>query len=140
MHPRRTVDQTIWSVHGDQRALPAKVCVMWTDMVFSSTAALFLAMTVTSLVHQRWARRLPTLGTLTATRRLDGSNIGLVRCSVVVAARDEEARLEGTVRHLLAQHDVAVDVIVVDVTLRQRGVRWRGTFYPLDTLRKGTVR
>ena len=26
------------------------------------------------------------------------------------------------------------------VTLRQRGVRWRNTFYPLDTLRKGTVR
>jgi hypothetical protein len=25
-------------------------------------------------------------------------------------------------------------------TLRQRGVRWRNTFYPLDTLRQGTVR
>jgi len=26
------------------------------------------------------------------------------------------------------------------VTLRQGGVRWRNTFYPLDTLRKGTLR
>ena len=51
---------------------------------------------------------------LPATRGLNGSNTGQVRCSVVVAARDEEARLEETVRHLLAQHGVAVDVIAVD--------------------------
>ena len=33
---------------------------------------------------------------------------------MVVAARDEEARIEETVRHLLAQRGVAVEVIVVD--------------------------
>ena len=83
-------------------------------MLFGATAALFFSMTVAALVHQRWARRLPALAALPATRRLDGSNTGQVRCSVVVAARNEEARLETTVRHLLAQHGVAVDVIVVD--------------------------
>ena len=88
---------------------------MWTAIVFSGTVALFLAMTVGALVHQRWARRLPALAVLRAARGLNGgANTGVVRCSVVVAARDEEARIEETVRHLLAQEDVAVDVIVVD--------------------------
>src|SRR6185503_19111842 len=36
------------------------------------------------------------------------------RVSVVLAARDEQARIENTVRHLLAQRDVSVEVIVVD--------------------------
>jgi len=90
------------------------VRAMWTTIVFSGTAALFLSMTAAALVHQRWARMLPALAALPGTRSLDGSNTGHVRCSVVVAARDEEARLEETVRRLLAQHGVAVDVIVVD--------------------------
>jgi hypothetical protein len=85
-----------------------------TVIVFSGTAALFLAMTVAVLVHQRWARRLPALAALRATRGLDFASPGPVTCSVVVAARDEQTRLEGTVRHLLAQEDVAVEVIVVD--------------------------
>jgi Glycosyl transferase family 2 len=38
----------------------------------------------------------------------------VVRCSVIVAARDEEARLDATVRHLLAQRHVALDAIVVN--------------------------
>jgi hypothetical protein len=37
-----------------------------------------------------------------------------VRCSVIIAARDEQARLEATVRHLLAQRHVALELIVVD--------------------------
>jgi Glycosyl transferase family 2 len=86
---------------------------MWATIVFSGAAALFLSMTVAALVHQRWARRLPALAALPASGNLDRSDTP-VRCSVVVAARDEETRVEGTVRRLLAQHDVAVDVIVVD--------------------------
>ncbi|MFN0242443.1 MAG: glycosyltransferase [Planctomycetota bacterium] len=46
----------------------------------------------------------PTEAELTAARPV----------SVVIAARDEAARLEGTVRRLLAQQDVDVEVIVVD--------------------------
>jgi len=37
-----------------------------------------------------------------------------VRCSVVIAARDEEARIEGTLRHLLAQRGIKAEFIVVD--------------------------
>lgn len=37
-----------------------------------------------------------------------------IRCSVVVAARDEQARIEQTVRRLIAQDGIEVEVIVVD--------------------------
>jgi glycosyltransferase involved in cell wall biosynthesis len=62
----------------------------------------------------RWVRRLPALeGT-------GGKGVGSptppekVRCSVVVAARDEEERIEQTVRRLLSQQNVDHEVIVVD--------------------------
>ena len=58
--------------------------------------------------------RLPALEVLPPTGGVAGSNGGPSRCSVVVAVRDEEERLEGTVRHLLAQQEVVVEVIVVD--------------------------
>src|SRR5687768_11277638 len=80
---------------------------MWITIAFISTAALFAALTAATLRHQRWARRLPALDVLPAPA-------GAARCSVIVAARDEEARLEETVRHLLAQRHVELDVIVVD--------------------------
>jgi glycosyltransferase involved in cell wall biosynthesis len=85
---------------------------MWFTLLFGATAALFLAMTFAALFHLRWARRLPSVKDVTATTRFEGSREP--RCSVVVAARDEQARIESTVRHLLAQSDVAVEVIVVD--------------------------
>lgn len=87
---------------------------MLTTLIFGGTATLFLGMTLTALFHLRWARRLPSLEALSGTPRFDGKEEGRVRCSVVVAARDEEARIENTVRHLLAQRDVEVEVIVVD--------------------------
>jgi hypothetical protein len=71
---------------------------------------LFVVWSLSALWHQRWARRLPPLEALSAPA---GSNTA-VRCSVIVAARDEEARLEATVRHLLAQRHVALELIVVD--------------------------
>jgi glycosyltransferase involved in cell wall biosynthesis len=85
---------------------------MWITIAFISTTVLFVGLTMATLHHQRWARRLPALETLAAPAA--GSPASAVRCSVVVAARDEEARLEGTVRHLLAQRHVALEVIVVD--------------------------
>src|SRR5262249_16193891 len=45
-----------------------------------------------------------------------GNTIDLasVRCSVVIAARDEQTRIEQTVVHLLAQRGVALEVVVID--------------------------
>jgi cellulose synthase/poly-beta-1,6-N-acetylglucosamine synthase-like glycosyltransferase len=78
-----------------------------TIVAFTTTAVLFAGLTLATLRHQRWAQRLPALEALPAST-------SVARCSVIVAARDEEARLEGTVRHLLAQRHVALQVIVVN--------------------------
>jgi glycosyl transferase family 2 len=87
---------------------------MWMTIAFISTAAFFVGVTLATLRHQRWARRLPALDALPTPARLGGSPPSVVRCSVIVAARNEDARLEATVCHLLAQQDVALEVIVVD--------------------------
>ena len=87
---------------------------MWLTLLFGSTAALFLAMTSVKLYHLRWAQRLPALSDLAAADRCDGASDGRVQCSVIVAARDEESRIGDTVRHLLAQQDVQLEVIVID--------------------------
>jgi glycosyltransferase involved in cell wall biosynthesis len=70
-------------------------------------AALFLAMTIGVLLNLRWVRRLPALETLKEI-------VTPVRCSVVIAARDEEARIGQTIHHLLTQRGVELEVIVVD--------------------------
>jgi glycosyltransferase involved in cell wall biosynthesis len=100
---------------------------MWATLIFSGTAWVFLAMTFAALWHLRWVRRLPPLGTLTLAERSGQPGRGPVRCSVVIAARDEEARIEGTVRHLLAQRGVDAEFIVVDD---------RSTDRTLDILRR----
>ncbi|HWW01961.1 MAG TPA: glycosyltransferase family 2 protein [Candidatus Acidoferrum sp.] len=88
--------------------------LMWATLIFSGTAALFLAMTLAALRHLRWARRLPSLETLVAPHRFALTAERLPRCSVVIAARDEEARIEQTLRHLLAQRGVETEFIIVD--------------------------
>jgi glycosyltransferase involved in cell wall biosynthesis len=87
---------------------------MWLTLLFVVTAALFLAMTSSALFHLQWARRLPSLADLGAAGRCGGANDDRIQCSVIVAARDEESRIGDTVGHLLAQHDVRLEVIVVD--------------------------
>jgi glycosyltransferase involved in cell wall biosynthesis len=82
--------------------------------IFCAVTAMFLFMSFGTLFHQRWARRLPSLRQLQATGSGDGSDPARVRCSVVIAARDEEPRIEQTVLHLLAQQRVEIEVIVVD--------------------------
>ena len=88
---------------------------MWTTLIFGTTAALFVAMMFATLWHLRWLRRLPTPEAFAAANPTSSSSTQApVRCSVVIAARDEEARIEGTLRHLLAQRGVEAEFIIVD--------------------------
>jgi hypothetical protein len=85
---------------------------VWTTLLFVGTAALFVAVCATTLRHQRWMHRLPALDALPGPP--PESPAAAVRCSVIVAARDEAARIDATVRRLLAQRGVALEVIVAD--------------------------
>jgi glycosyltransferase involved in cell wall biosynthesis len=82
---------------------------MWVTLVFLGTAGLFLFWAISTLWHLRWVRRLQALSPLATTPT--GSAI---KCSIVIAARDEAARIEQTIRRLLAQRGVELEVIVVD--------------------------
>lgn len=88
---------------------------MWAILIFCGTTALFLSMTMAALWHLRWVRRLPAAEALTT---VTGPAIPIpwerVRCSVVIAARDEETRIEGTVRRLMAQRGVEAEFFIVD--------------------------
>src|SRR5215213_6626870 len=94
---------------------------MWLTLLFLGTAALFLSMTSAALFHVRWAQRLPSQAELATTDRLASpkpdcsrQNDDRVQCSVIIAARDEESRIGDTVRHVLDQLDVQLEVIVID--------------------------
>ncbi len=87
---------------------------MWATLLFSATAGLFLIWTFFILWHLRWLRRLPALESLAGPDRSASDPARVVRCSVVIAARDEEARIERTIRHLLSQRGVEAEFIVVD--------------------------
>lgn len=84
---------------------------MWTTLSFGGTTVAFLAMVAVTLWHLRWVRRLPALDALACSPSSDAKPM---RCSVVIAARDEEARIEQTVRRLLAQRGIELEIIVVD--------------------------
>jgi cellulose synthase/poly-beta-1,6-N-acetylglucosamine synthase-like glycosyltransferase len=90
---------------------------MWLTLIFGGTAGLFLAMAGAALWNLRWVKRLPSLepsgGASQAASTPSAPTPG-VRCSVVIAARDEAGRIEQTIRHLLAQRGVEAEFIVVD--------------------------
>jgi glycosyltransferase involved in cell wall biosynthesis len=87
---------------------------MWATLIFIGTAVMFLAMACSSLWHLRWVRRLPALEALKTAPGSEALPEGRIRCSVVIAARDEEARIEQTIRHLLALRGVEAEFIIVD--------------------------
>jgi cellulose synthase/poly-beta-1,6-N-acetylglucosamine synthase-like glycosyltransferase len=78
-------------------------------LVFGGMAAVFLTITLVTIWHIRWVPRLPELVSLPKA-----SNESPVKCSMVIAARDEAARIEQTIRHLLAQRGVELELIVAD--------------------------
>jgi glycosyltransferase involved in cell wall biosynthesis len=87
---------------------------MLSTFIFSGAALLFLAMSLKTFVHLRWVRRLPSLGAFVPGAGLKFLEQKPARCTVVIAARDEQMRVEQTVRHLLAQVGVELEIIVVD--------------------------
>ena len=77
-------------------------------VAFGLVAAMFAATAASKLYHQRWVRRLAPLESPPAA-----AGAPPVRVSVVIAARDEADTIAPTVRALLAQQGVAIEVIVV---------------------------
>jgi cellulose synthase/poly-beta-1,6-N-acetylglucosamine synthase-like glycosyltransferase len=93
---------------------------MWATFLFGSVATMFVGMALTALWNLRWVHRLPSWERLTAMNPGPGGAENVPRCSVVIAARDEEARIEATVRHLFAQRNLEAEFIVVDDRSRDR--------------------
>ena len=83
------------------------------SFVFIGTVALLFLGACSCLWHLRWVQRLPAFSALSLTDKSLPSSLP-IRCSIVVAARDEQARVEQTVRRLLSQTHVKVELIVVD--------------------------
>src|SRR5215213_2460298 len=86
---------------------------MWMTFIFLGTASVLVAMALVTLWHLRWVQRLPAMETLPPLTTKP-------RCSVVIAARDEEARIEQTLRLLLAQQGVELELIIVDDRSKDR--------------------
>jgi cellulose synthase/poly-beta-1,6-N-acetylglucosamine synthase-like glycosyltransferase len=95
---------------------PVSTCklTMSRTLLFGGTAALFLVMTSAALLHLQWAKRLSALSELGPANPHSDANHERVQCSVIIAARDEESRIEDKIRRLLAQLGVQLEVIVVD--------------------------
>lgn len=87
--------------------LPNNVWIM-----FIGTAALFIFGTLACSWHLRWMRRLPAISEFDTDLAQPARST--IRCSIVVAARNEQTRVEHTVRRLLAQMHVEVELIVVN--------------------------
>src|SRR4051794_38818605 len=96
--------------------LPNNVWIM-----FIGTAALFIFGTLACLWHLRWMRGLPALSEFDPD--VAQSARSTIRCSIVVAARNEQTRVEHTVRRLLAQTHVEVELIVVNDSVHRS--HWR---------------
>jgi hypothetical protein len=75
---------------------------------FAAVALVFVAMTASLVSRQRWAQVLPALDALPPA-----DTAAPARVTVIIAARDEASGIEASIRQLLAQRGVALEVIVV---------------------------
>ncbi len=104
------------------------------DLVFAVAAILWLATSLLWLIASLAMRRLPALEPLTSSEPL---------VSVVLAVRDEGARLETTIRRLFAQRHVRIQVVAVDDRSRDDTPllleRLRGEFAALHPVRVETL-
>lgn len=81
----------------------------WPDLLFSCVAGLFFLMSLRMLWHLRWAGRLPQRNCFSPELINQKQTV-----SVVLAARNEADRVEKTVRGLLKQQEVHLEIVVVD--------------------------
>jgi hypothetical protein len=104
---------------------------------YRTSAALVLGLVAPLL----WAGAI--IGPFTGT--LAGAGAGLALCSLMFPAAILAHRLKSSWTHVVLTPFVypALFYAILQsarVTLRQGGVRWRGTFYSLECLRAGTLR
>lgn len=77
-------------------------------VAYAAVALVFSALAASMLHNQRWVHRLPALDALPPD-----DAAAAARVSVIVPARDEAEGIEASVRGLLAQRRVSIEVIVV---------------------------
>ena len=78
-----------------------------TNLILWATAAFWIVFTLNRLRAYRWIPHLPALDG-------DAGTDAPARVSVVVAARNEEDRIENTVRRMLGQVGVEIEAVIVD--------------------------
>lgn len=86
---------------------------MWLTCTFLAICVLFLALSGAALWHLRHVRRLPALAEL-QSESSDEATPSAVLCSIIIAARNEEARIEEAIRRLLRLQGVGTEIIVID--------------------------
>ena len=102
-------------------------------LLFIGAAAVCISIAQIARWHLRWVRKLPSLKRITGGPGPTPSSPPSIRCSIVIAARDEEARIEQTVRRLLAQEGIEPEVIVVDDRSSDSTARILGTLAREDS-------
>lgn len=88
---------------------------MWFTLYYAFVTITFLWMTFAAILQLRWCKRLePLKAPPPIETQFESAENSDVQCSIIVAARDEESRIEQSIRRLLDQCHVTVEVLVID--------------------------